>query len=442
MNRNVIIAALIIFSIMTVAVLANFMPSMVLLIPLILVAVSSVFFSRGILIFLTTLCLALTQSPFGMIHSAAVQLRWVFFTLFVLHVFGDIFLGRTVRKIKGFDLLAVIFVVYAFLSVVYSSFPSLTLERSTTFLVLYISVFWIIWKYAYEQSPEKIIYLMLNVIKLIFIVSFLMIFVSPHRVFLAGRFQGIFQNPNSLGITCAIFLPLMLWQFLETKKIITLFLFFLMLIALFLSASRNSINASVITLGYFIYMRSSKHRPLIFFTSMSLILMLVWFMQTLAKEFFHIYYRVESISSMGGRIELWPRALNLITLKPILGYGFGVEEKILYLKNAKLYNLPGSYVHNSYLGMMLQLGIIGFVIFFIPLFILLFKELFSKQDTTPVPLLRRALRASFMAGLLCSVFESWVYSVGNAQAFPFWIMVMLLVFYRYQDKEKVLPEDT
>lgn len=442
MNRIVIIAALVIFSIIVVAVLANFAPLMLLAIPLVLVAVSSVFFSRGILIFLTTLCLALSQNPFRMVQSAATQLRWVFFILFTLHVFGDIFLGRTVRKIKSFDLLAVIFVIYAFLSVVYSPFPSLTLERSTTVLVLYISVFWIIWKYAYEQGPEKIVYLMLNVIKLIIIISFLMIFVSAHRVFLSGRFQGILQNPNSLGITCAIFLPLILWQFLETKKTISLFIFFLMLIGLFLSASRNSINASVIALGYFIYMRSMKNKPLIFFSSLSLILMLVWFTQTLAKEFFHGYYRVESIFSIGGRIEIWPTALNLIADKPIFGYGFGVEEKILYLKNAMLRSqFGGAAVHNSYLGMMLQLGIIGLAIFFIPLFILLLKELFSRQDA-PIPSLRHALRASFIAGLLCSIFESWVYSVGNAQAFPFWIMVMLLVFYRYQDKEKVQPEST
>lgn len=441
MNRNVITAALIIFSIMTVAVLANFMPLMILFIPLALVAVSSVFFSRGILIFLTTFCLTLIQSPFGIIKSAAMQLRWVFFILFALHVFGDIFLGRTVRRIKGFDLLAIIFVIYAFFSAVYSPFPYLTLERSTTVLVLYISVFWIIWKYAYEQGPKKIIYLMLDVTKLIIILSFLMIFVSPQRVFLSGRFQGILQNPNSLGITCAIFMPLMLWQFLETKKRIALFFFFLMLIGLFLSASRNSINASVIALGYFIYIRSMKYKPLIFFTSISLILMFVWFMQTIAKEFFHVYYRVESISSMGGRTELWPMALNLIADKPIFGYGFGVEDKILYLKSIMLRNQPAGIVHNSYLGLMLQLGIIGLAIFFIPLFVLLFKELFSRQDT-PIPLLRHALRASFIAGLLCSIFESWVYSVGNAQAFPFWIMVMLLVFYRYEDKEKILPEDT
>jgi O-antigen ligase len=427
---------------MMIAALANFMPSTIMLIPLGLIAISSVFFSRGILIFLTALSLSFAQSPsLGMIASAAIRLRWIFFALFVFHVFGDIFLGRTVRKVKTFDVLAIFFIFYAFLSAFYSPYPSLTLERTTTVLALYISVFWIIWKYAYEQGPEKIVDLILKVTTLLFIMCYLMIFIGPDWAFTGGRLRGIFLNPNSLGLTCAILLPLSHWQFLETKKRTALFLFFLMLVGLFLSGSRNSINATIITMGYFTYMRSRKFRPLILFTSMSLILMLFWAIQTLAKLFFHTYYRTETIPTMGGRLEVWPFALDLIVNKPFFGYGFGVEEKLFPLKYTPLFKSTLGYIHNSYLGIMVQLGMLGFILFFTPLFILLFKELFSKQDSE-VPLLRHALRASLLVGLLCCIFESWVYSVGNAQAFPFWIIVMLLVFYRYQDKEKPLPEST
>ncbi len=119
-----------------------------------------------------------------------------------------------------------------------------------------------------------------------------------------------------------------------------------------------------------------------------------------------------------------------------------MEEKIFPLRYVIFPKRFGGYIHNSYLGMTLQLGILGFIIFFSPLFILLFKELFSRQDND-IPLLRYALRASLIAGLMCAIFESWVYSVGNAQTFPFWIIIMLLVFYRYQEKkEKVVPDGT
>jgi O-antigen ligase len=168
---------------------------------------------------------------------------------------------------------------------------------------------------------------------------------------------------------------------------------------------------------------------------MTFILILAWIMQSLAGQFFRVYFRIESIPTAAGRFEVWPLALDLISDKPIFGYGFGIEDKLLGLKGFVLHEHPGGYFHNSYLGMMLQLGILGFIIFFGPLFMLLFKEL-SLRQASQASLLRYALRASLMAGLICGIFESWLYSVGNTQTFPYWIMVMLLVFYRYQDKER------
>jgi len=35
--------------------------------------------------------------------------------------------------------------------------------------------------------------------------------------------------------------------------------------------------------------------------------------------------------------------------------------------------------------------------------------------------------AILLGGLIASMFESWIYSAGNAFAFPFWIFVMLLI---------------
>ncbi|MCX5704061.1 MAG: hypothetical protein NT066_06200, partial [Candidatus Omnitrophica bacterium] len=167
-------------------------------IPLWVLVISLVFFSRGILIFLTIFCLVLAQGPFLAIQLVATNLRWVFLILFAFHVFGDGFLGRAVRKIKTFDVSAFLFISYALLSIFYSPYPSLTLERATTVLLLYFSVFWVIWKYAYDQGPEKVVYLLLKATMLVFIISYLMLFIRPSDVFMYARFQGIFQSPNSI----------------------------------------------------------------------------------------------------------------------------------------------------------------------------------------------------------------------------------------------------
>jgi O-antigen ligase len=399
-----------------------------------LIGLSLVFFSRGILIFLTLLCLTCTQLWYKNLSIIALNFRWIFFALFFLYVFGDIFLGRTVRKIKSFDFLAIIFIVYAFFSSAYSSHPIITIERATTILALYISVFWIIWKYAYTKGPEKIASIMLQFATLIFIASFLMIFIGPHRGFSNGRFNGIFWNPNGLGIMCAIYLPFSLWRYLETKKRSALFLFVLILLALILSGARGSMNATAVSLGYFIYVHSKKYRPLVLFSSVSFILILIWTIEIFTKKFFMAYIRAENIPVLGGRLYIWPVALELIAEKPIFGYGFGTEEYLFILKKHTMMGFQVYLTHNSYLGMTLQLGILGFILLFVPLFILLFKELFSRQTNETVPPLRYALRATLIAGLICAFYESWIYSVGNAQAFPYWITVMLLVYYRYQEK--------
>lgn len=426
----------------------------ILLIAFGLILLSLVFFSRGILIFLTILCLALSQSHLeniAQVKSTIGYLRWVFFALFTFHIFGDIFLRRSVRRIKIFDALAIIFIVYAFLSVFYSPFPKLTLERTTTFFALYISVFWVIWKYAYSEGPEKIISLILRLLMLIFIVSYLMLFLGPYRPFLSGRFSGIFNNPNALGLVCAIFLPLSLCQFLETKKKSTLLLFIMMLIALLFSVARASMQAAAMGLGYSIYRRSKKYRPLIFFSMVSFILILFWVIEIAIKESFKGYIRAETIPALGGRLPIWALALNSFMDKPIFGYGFGTEERIIPLRG-NVFIIEGTvkffidkrfgvYAHNSYLGMLLQLGIVGFILLYTPLFILLFKELSLRQDSS-IPPLRYALQASLIAGLTAAFYESFIYSVGNAYSFSFWIIIMLLVFYRYQDKAKNIPEGT
>ncbi|KKT00327.1 MAG: hypothetical protein UV78_C0079G0006 [Parcubacteria group bacterium GW2011_GWA2_43_17] len=166
----------------------------IMFMPLGLIAASLVFFSRGILIFLAILSLSSAGVPYAGIWKIAQQLRWVLLIMFCFHVFGDIFLGRTVRRIKLFDAAALVFISYAFMSISYSPHPRLTLERSITILLLYISVFWIIWKYAYHQGPEKVASLILWVMWIIFIASYFAIFIGPYRPFLNGRFMGVFAN--------------------------------------------------------------------------------------------------------------------------------------------------------------------------------------------------------------------------------------------------------
>lgn len=106
--------------------------------------------------------------------------------------------------------------------------------------------------------------------------------------------------------------------------------------------------------------------------------------------------------------------------------GIGMEELKIH---------QGKYMHNSYLGLAYQLGIVGTAVLFIPLFGLAFKA--------TIRLLRRQLTlrqsgyvAVLLTGLVAAGSESWIYSVGNAFCFPFWTAIMLLIRSLAHDRQR------
>jgi len=85
--------------------------------------------------------------------------------------------------------------------------------------------------------------------------------------------------------------------------------------------------------------------------------------------------------------------------------------------------------------MAMQLGLIGMVLLFAPLIFLFIRELRSANPSST----RIALQGVLLAGLVACITESWVYSVGNSQAFPFWCAVALLELLREQQESNVAP---
>jgi putative effector of murein hydrolase LrgA (UPF0299 family) len=86
----------------------------------------------------------------------------------------------------------------------------------------------------------------------------------------------------------------------------------------------------------------------------------------------------------------------------------------------------GAYIHQSYLGLALQLGLVGAALFFIPLGLLVVREI-GRISSSRHDMLRSALLAVVLVALTSAFMTSWLYSMGNEAALPFWICVMLLV---------------
>ena len=142
--------------------------------------------------------------------------------------------------------------------------------------------------------------------------------------------------------------------------------------------------------------------------------------------------RIEHITSLSSRTEKWRIGLAYFLERPLQGFGFGTEDQLFDYHGVDelSYIRTGSYIHNSYLGLVLQVGLVGALLFYVPIGIFLLKEIqvsFSGQHDP----LRTSLLAVVLTCMVAAIASSDLYAMGNVKTFPFWISIMLLVRYSY-----------
>jgi O-antigen ligase len=137
------------------------------------------------------------------------------------------------------------------------------------------------------------------------------------------------------------------------------------------------------------------------------------------------------LATFSGRTIAWQLGLRYLSECPLTGFGFGNEELVLPTHGVEegFWTFTGYYFHNSYLGLAVQVGVIGALVFYLPLVALALAE-WRTPGRLDEGALRYALRGVLFTGLVVATFESWIYAMGNAHAFPFWTSVMLLTWIR------------
>lgn len=120
-----------------------------------------------------------------------------------------------------------------------------------------------------------------------------------------------------------------------------------------------------------------------------------------------------------GRARAWQQALDQIADRPVAGYGFGTESPVFF---DCFYVFSGSRPENSYLGLLLQLGIVGLVVFLalaVSLVLGVARALrTASEDARSVV---AATAGALAAGLVLTPVQSYVYSVGNIATLSLWL---------------------
>lgn len=343
------------------------------------------------------------------------------------------------RRPTRVDFIAFLLLMFAFYSYSFSFEPKLTLLRSTANLLMYIAIFWTLWISCRNSSEVRnyvqaliwvwIVYYGINVAFLFFRPqdSF-QIHEAEYIGFAFKRFNGLTISPNAIGVFSAIILPVVLWNFQYKKTILSLFLLLSVAFSFFYSFARDAFICGILGSSLYFYISTRVHRVFIIVCTLASILLMIFYVELFGLFLPPGLIRIDNLLMLGGRVEAWQAALELIHERPWRGYGFGVEELLFDRFHYVFQVHAGGTVHNSFLGLALQIGLFPTIIFYLSLVVFLIKSFqkIMKLESQYRPLMS-ALYASTFCGFITSFFESWVGSAGGIIAFPFFMILMLLM---------------
>ncbi|HZB23865.1 MAG TPA: O-antigen ligase family protein [Gaiellaceae bacterium] len=121
-----------------------------------------------------------------------------------------------------------------------------------------------------------------------------------------------------------------------------------------------------------------------------------------------------------GRLEAWELAVRQSARRPVAGYGFGAEDETFIDRS---YLFVSDIVENSFIGALLQLGLVGLGLLVVALVLPLAAWWRARDESDE---LAAAYAGTSIAGIVLAVPQSYLTSVGSPPTAPFWIAFFVL----------------
>jgi O-antigen ligase len=376
----------------------------------------------------------------------------------IMALWGTFILLRyRLRYLKLFDFAWISLAVCVAVSVAYSVAPSVSIGRGIPLVAFFLCLVTI--NEALDRDAVCAFRLTNSLIAatLCFLIpGSILAFTEPDLVFAAGRYTSSFKSASAVAGVCCVLLPLAMWGMRHNPgrvaRVLCKLGTLVMLASLALSQARNAIAAflaGMITI--YIYKRK---RSVIAIWPAVIVVLTVCARQVYSyshafteTKFFDAYLdRQGSFETGSGRFELWEQALQRVRNRPLTGYGYGTAQVALWSANLPRYlrletrelapygdvlpflrlNVPeGLNVHNSLLGVLLELGPVGFAACYVMLWCPFRISAALEPDNLALPhrSLAPYLVGALTAGFINSMFESWLLYPGGASFLLFWTIV-------------------
>lgn len=278
-----------------------------------------------------------------------------------------------------------------------------TIARFATFSIIIISVYH--YKYFYISSFPKLLGYML--------LAMLIIGVIVHPPSL-GRYEGLFGNPNSLGIIAVLYFGLIYLKESFTLKD-RIFMTFALLLVL-LSGSRNALMG--IFLAYFLKGSFSIKGIVSIVFGVLLLLAVSLFLSQRSNESTGLDRLITSEKEgtmMSGRDMEFVFGYQTVMLSPLIGNGL---DKNAYISEEVVpyeYMVRGFVLnpHNSVIGLWNQYGIIVGTLLFLMIIYQVYKIYRWKEKDKSLFFIMAYL-------LVASIFESILSSINAFEGMIFW----------------------
>lgn len=272
-----------------------------------------------------------------------------------------------------------------------------------------------------KYERDRFLYNLILLGTLILAVGVALRFVYPGFVVFKGeRFSGLLGNPNGLGIYAFIFLALFTYIHSFHKQLFTqkqtIFIYLLLAASLIMGGSRGGIfSALLFVAGWFLM----KRNPVFGFVAMMVIffsyqLVMANFVEIVLYLNLQDFFRLNTLETGSGRLLVAEVAWKHIDMNYWFSKGFTYSEHILaqYHEYFIAKGHQGN-VHNSWLTMWLDTGLVGLVLFCIGWLI----NFFRASRFTPM------VWALLFGLLLSATVESWLVASLN----PFTIVLVIIL---------------
>ena len=359
--------------------------------------------------------------------------RWGLLLLMCLFALSPV--RRQAGEYRGSGLKAFGY-AFAFIAVLSASWslvkPIYTFGRGLSMLLLAVVLLAALWPRL--RKPKDYLSVMNTLVAAAWVITIanLAVWLGGHANaarWPTGAVQGVFGNPNGLGMTYASLVPLLVARFHYRKSILSLGLLVAAAVLIVASQSRAGVLGAFLgTCGFYAGIYGRKLWAVV------LVLFIAAGAGIFAKDVFmsesgessvnaveHAMTRGESdMSEYGsGRIPLWLLAYDKWKKRPFLGYGFGTAGDTYYRGG----DVPARF-HSSFVQITAELGAVGLFFFIAPIIYSGLKIMRSHLADAPdrgYRIVIAGLAGGWVGGVMDSCFESWLFSVGNVASILGWV---------------------